>query len=471
MFRSLRARLILSHTIPLLVVIPLVYIALAYLMETRFLLPRLTEELIDNARMVTGVVGTGYLVNGQPADIQFILVRLEINPRIRLLYLQPDGTLVYSNDPDYLNLIGQRLQVPEMSRLKTGKDVILTNYSFLLSQNDSIDVLRPITDANRQMAGILWMTYYEASLSQLFQQFRALAVIAIVGSTIAAVILGSLLAVNLSNPIRQATQAIDGLARGERSLLLQEQGPEEVRDLVRAVNVLVTRLHSLELARRQLLANLVHELGRPLGALRSAIQALTHGASKDPQLMGDLTAGMDEETARLQYLLNELAHLHDLVLGSLELDRVPTRVSEWLPRILPSWQEFATQKRLQWRTEIPADLPTIPIDQTRLAQVIGNLASNAIKYTPPGGKVSVSAGQQEAQVWISFQDSGPGINPDEQEKIFEPFYRGDTGRRIKQGMGLGLSIARDLVAAHGGRIELKSQPGAGSQFIVWLPIE
>jgi two-component system, OmpR family, sensor histidine kinase BaeS len=471
MFRSLRARLILSHTLPLLVIIPLIYIALAYLLETQFLLPKLTEELLDNARLVTGVVRTSDMTSGEPTDIQFTLLRLDINPRIRLLYLQPDGTLMYSNDPDAQNIVGQRIQVPEMNRLNSGKDVILTSYSFLVSQNDSINVLRPIINNNRQLVGILWMTYYEASLNQLFQQFRLLAVVAIVGSGLAAALLGSLLAFSLSTPIRQATQAINGLTRGERSGPLQEQGPDEVRDLARAVNVLVTRLHSLEQARRQLLANLVHELGRPLGALRSAIQALAHGASSDPQLLSDLTAGMDEETARLQYLLTELSHLHDLVLGALELDREPTAMSEWLPRVLPSWQEYATQKRLQWLSEIPADLPVILADQTRLAQVVGNLASNAIKYTPSGGSITVSAGQADSQVWFRIKDSGPGIAPDEQEKIFEPFYRGDTGRRIKQGMGLGLSIARDLVAAHRGRIELESQPGAGSQFTVWLPIE
>jgi signal transduction histidine kinase len=261
------------------------------------------------------------------------------------------------------------------------------------------------------------------------------------------------------------------LAYGESHEELNEQGPEEIRGLMRAVNILVGRLHSLELARRQLLANLVHELGRPLGALRSAIQALAKGAGSDPQLLSELTTGMDEETIRLQRLLEDLAHLHDQVLGSLELNREAVELSEWLPKVLLPWQEAAAEKHLIWDVQVPPRLPVLQIDQVRFAQVIGNLASNAIKYTPSGGRVQISAGQEDQQAWIRVSDSGPGISEEEQKKIFLPFYRGDQGRRFKQGMGLGLSIAHDLTVAHGGRLEVESKPGSGSTFTVWLPLQ
>jgi two-component system sensor histidine kinase BaeS len=226
----------------------------------------------------------------------------------------------------------------------------------------------------------------------------------------------------------------------------------------------------MELARRQLLANLVHELGRPLGAVRSAIHALSKGAGDDPQLLSDLTTGMDEETARLQHVLEDLAHLHDQVLGTLEMNLKPIDLSDWLPRMLLPWQQAAHEKKLEWRAEIPPGLPTVQADPVRLAQIIGNLASNAVKYTPAGRSVSVTAGIDGNWVWVRVSDSGPGISPEEQRRIFDHFYRGDQGRRIKQGMGLGLSIARDLAVAHGGRLEVESQPGAGSTFTVWLPV-
>ena len=470
MLRTLRARLVLSHILPLLVVVPVMYAALAYLLDTRFLVPKLTEELLDNARLVTEVTQAGYLLYGEPDDIRQVLVRLNINPKIRMHFLQADGALLFSNDPIAQPRVGQRLDVPGLSRLQHGEEVILTSYSFLPGGRDSIEVLLPVVVLDNQLIGILWMTYYEASLDRLFQEFRLISWGVMLASLLAGALIGSLLALNIGSPLRQVTQAIYSLARGERSETLIEMGPEEVRELSRAVNALVERLFSLEQARRQLLANLTHELGRPLGALRSAIQALGRGAAQDPQLLYDLTPGMDQETARLQNVLNELAHLHDQVLGPLELERQPLDLGEWLTRLLLPYEQLALAKRLLWHTEIPDVLPEILADPNRLAQVVGNLASNAVKYTPPGGEVNISAGQQDQQVWIRVQDTGPGIAPDEQEKIFQPFYRGTTGKRIKQGMGLGLSIARDLAVAHGGRLALESRPGGGSTFTLWLPI-
>jgi two-component system phosphate regulon sensor histidine kinase PhoR len=106
----------------------------------------------------------------------------------------------------------------------------------------------------------------------------------------------------------------------------------------------------------------------------------------------------------------------------------------------------------------------------RMAQVVGNLVSNAIKYTPAGGEITVSAGVDEKIFWLKVSDTGAGVKEDEREKIFLPFYRGDTGRRIKQGMGLGLTIAREMVMAHGGQLNVDSIPDKGSIFRVTLPL-
>jgi signal transduction histidine kinase len=285
-------------------------------------------------------------------------------------------------------------------------------------------------------------------------------------------LLGTWLAFGISRPVREVTEAIYSLATEQRREPIQERGPEEIRSQARAVNFLVEELHSLETSRRQLLANIVHELGRPLGALRSAIHALSKGAADDPKLTADLTQGMDEETSRLQYLLDELANLYDKAVGGLELDRKPVQAAAWLRSVLISWKAAAQEKRLVWQEEIPESLSSINIDAVRMAQVVGNLLSNAIKYTPTGGTVKISAGMDEKIFWLKVSDTGAGVQVDEHEKIFQPFYRGNTGRRIKQGMGLGLTIARELVIAHGGELQVESDgaPGKGSTFTVTLPL-
>ena len=136
---------------------------------------------------------------------------------------------------------------------------------------------------------------------------------------------------------------------------------------------------------------------------------------------------------------------------------------------LRTWGEAAINKKLDWQVNIPAGLPEVQGDPDRLGQALGNLVSNAIRYTPGGGKVQVSAVQQQDCVEICVEDSGPGIALDEQKRIFQPFYRGKAARRFSDGMGLGLPIARDLVEAHGGALRLESTPCKGSRFLIDLP--
>jgi signal transduction histidine kinase len=331
-------------------------------------------------------------------------------------------------------------------------------------------VLEPVVDASRSVAGIVRVTYRVASLYETFGKVRTLVIGVMALGLLVSVILGTWLAISISRPVRRVTQAIYNYATDQRREPLPLTGPEELRSQIRAVNFLVEQLHSLEQARRQLLANLVHELGRPLGALRSAIHALGQGAAQDGQLLKDLTLGMDMETHGMQRLLDDLANLYDQELGRLELDRQPIAPAEWLPGVLHPWEAAAREKRVEWQANLPPDLLPFSADPLRLSQIIGNLLNNAIQYTPPGGAVTVTASTSQEEFCLSVQDTGPGIPPEDHERIFLPFYRGDQGRRIKEGMGLGLSIARDLAIAHGGRLELDSVPGSGSTFTLSIPI-
>ena len=224
-------------------------------------------------------------------------------------------------------------------------------------------------------------------------------------------------------------------------------------------------------AENALLANLVHELGRPLGALRSASQALLGGAVNDPQLSRELLEGIDDELVRLQSLLNELAHLHEQVLGSLDLRIQTVEIKPWFYSLLPTWQRLASDKRITWKNHLAEDLPEkAEFDPDRMAQVLANLFSNAIRYTPPGGSIEVSLETSEEQLKFSVQDSGSGIQPEESQQVFEPFQRGQAAQRLPEGMGLGLSIARDLVQAHGGSLVLENSGRHGSLLVVYLPL-
>jgi two-component system sensor histidine kinase BaeS len=470
MFRSLRARLILSHVLPLLLIIPIMGVALANLIERRVLLPSLSRALMNNAILMANVAGNEQALWTNPKYANYFLTH--INPEItaRVMFLTPGGQVLGSSDSTDAQMVGAILDFQGVAKARSGQVASYIYYN-LSSPSEVIDVYVPVLNQSQQLVGILRMSYTYSTLYSEFVQSRYVIVGILAVGLMVGIVLGWRLALNLSTPIRQVTKAINDLAHGNQQAQVIAKGPDEIKQLAQSYNFLSERLNSLEKARRQLLANLVHELGRPLGALRSAIQALAGGAGSDPQLLQDLTTGMDEEAARLQHLLEELAHLHDQVLGTLELDFQPVALSEWLPKVLRPWQEAAQDKRLTWHTDIPIDLPVISADPNRLASAVENLVSNAIKYTHSGGWVSASAAVDEREVMIQVSDSGSGVLAEEQKKIFDPFYRGNQGKRFKQGMGLGLSIARDIVDAHGGRISLESEPGKGSQFTIYLPVE
>ena len=470
MFRTLRKQLILSHVLPLVIVLPLLGLGLVYLLEHNFLLPKLAQNLLGNARLLGEISRSEYEISDNPVLFERMISRVKLDPDLKVMFISSQGRLLFSSESEDISSLGTILDTPGLAEAKAGNEIALTNYSLFKLENVVLDVYSPVLNPVNQVIGIVRLTYHVASVYELFVRFRFLIGLVLLLGLVLSVAIGSLLGVRISKPIQNVTTAIYDLASGKRTELLEEKGPDDLRKQIRAVNYLVDQLHNMDKARRQLLANLVHELGQPLGALRSAIQAFAHGADNDPKLRRDLTVGMDEEITHLQHLLDDLAHLYDKELGPLELNRGPLDLAKWLPEMLLPWKLAAAEKELLWSTHIPESMPEVQVDPIRLTQIVGNLASNAIRYTPRGGSVSVSSGVETGKVFIRVQDTGTGIVLQEQEKIFTPFYQGDQGKRIKQGMGLGLGIARDLAEAHGGSIQVESTPGKGSIFTLWLPV-
>jgi two-component system sensor histidine kinase BaeS len=470
MLQSLRSRFVLSHVLPLAIIIPVMGIALVYVLETRVLLDVLSQELEGEAVLAARIAAGQPEIWHDRGQAQAFVAQVGMDLGTRVMLLDAQGKLLASSEPTDDERLGQTIQPDGWGTAMAGEINVRTAYSRQMQQ-EIVDVLVPIMDQEMQIAGVVRLSHHLTNVYEQFLRQRYL----VGGVLLAGLLLGSavgwVLALNLERPLRDVTRAADQLASGEQLAPLPEKGPREIRNLLHSMNVLVQRLLSLEQARRQLLSNLVHELGRPVGAFRSATQALLGRSGEDAALRQELLAGMDAEVDRLARLLDDLAGLHDQVLGTLELNRQPTALSEWLTGMLPPWRESAQAKGLAWKATIPPDLPTLDVDPDRLAQVVGNLLSNAIKYTPPRGAVSLDAGVEGEEAWIRISDTGPGITPEEQERIFAPFYRSQRGRRFPQGMGLGLSIAYTLVAAHDGRLELESTPGLGSRFTVWLPLK
>lgn len=467
--RGLRARLILSHVLPMLIILPVVGFILVYLLESQVLVANLSQDLSRQALVTAEFASESPEIWIDPGRAAVFVrgVSSMLSANVRLLDSQ--RRLLVSSDPADASKLGQVLDLPSTPASSGGERGVTVTYR-QVGGKALADVVVPVFLPDGSVLGYVWLVNPLADVYQRILQLRQLIIIVLGVALVAGVVTGLIFALDLERPLKRTTHAVLQLAGNERSTPLQEEGPTEVRLLARAFNTLLDRLETLEASRKQLLANLIHELGRPLGALSSASQALLGGADEDPTLRKELLQGMDDELHRLQRLLDDLADLYQQAIGPLDLSMQRVTLEDWLPRVLAPWRQAALQKRLHWEQEFPPQMPVVEMDPDRIAQVLGNLISNAIRYTPAGGKVSVSVKAEDGTINFVVRDTGPGISAEDQAHLFSPFFRGSAQSRFPQGMGLGLSIARDLVLAHKGEISVDSAPGRGSTFMVRLPV-
>jgi len=469
MFRTLRGRFVLSHTLPMLFIVLFMSLALGYLLETHVLIDNLSQEVRGQAVLAAALAAPHVEVWRDPAGRESLVTFVHEQLQTRVMLLDSTGLVLASSDQRDANLIGNPLVRSGVPEALAGQVVVNTRYSQQLHA-EIVDVIAPVRDASGQVLGAVRLTHELGVLYERIVGLRYVLGAVLLLAILISLTLGWIVATQMARPLGAVTLALHELAYGGRVTPVPEQRVVELDLLSRSVDTLVERLHNMEKQRRQLLSNLVHELGRPLGALGSAIQALRGGADQDLALRHDLLSGIDGELSRLRRLLDDLAGLHDQVLGSLELSRKPTSLAGWLAELLAPWREAARAKGLAWHELISSSLPILNVDPDRLAQAVGNLVSNAIRYTPSGGSITIVAEPTGDRITLRFSDTGPGIDPEEQALLFSPFFRGRVGRRFPQGMGLGLVIARDLVMAHGGQLEVQSTPGLGSEFTIWLPV-
>ncbi len=464
---TLRSRLILSHILPLVLVFPFVAAGLIYLLESQILLRELSQNLTEQAKLIVLSLADNPEIWTENEQASNFIASVSVYTQEGFFLLGPDGHVLAVGQGDSLPNRAQAAELGGLDTALTGEASVLVTYGFFQPR---VEVLVPVTDAHENLLGVVGVTKTLQETATQFGRFRNRVLVILTLELLLAALIGSWLSVRLSKPISSSVNAVIQIAEGRRLEHLPIEGPTEIRQLSQAINLLAERLRELEDYRRHALANIVHELGRPLGAIQSALHVLRQNIGQDPLIQEELLLGTEEEVERMQPILDDLAQLHGQVTGSLHLNRVPTKLSDWLPSILLTWRAAALDKEINWFAEIPPKLPVVYIDPERMSQVIGNLLSNAIKYTPKDGVVSLTAGSAGSEIWIKVGDSGPGIPPEEQQRIFEPFYRSSQVRRFPQGLGLGLTIARDLVEAHGGRIELESIPGEGATFVIRLPV-
>jgi len=287
------------------------------------------------------------------------------------------------------------------------------------------------------------------------------------GATFVALLLGLLLARTLSRPIRELTNATRALAKGELGQQVTVRTRDELGELAASFNQMSAGLARASELRRQMMADIAHELRTPLSLILGYTESLSDGKLPASQETFDI---MHDEAQHLSRLIDDLRTLSLADAGELPLTRQPLDLRALLERVTLAHLPEAQQRGISIQVETSPDLPEVEADPGRMAQVLENLVSNALCYTPAGGRISLSVEADVSAIKLRVQDNGVGIAPEDLPFVFDRFYRADKSlQRNGTESGLGLAIAKSIVEAHGGSISVESALGEGTTFTIALP--
>ncbi|MBP7726740.1 MAG: HAMP domain-containing protein [Candidatus Bipolaricaulis sp.] len=374
------------------------------------------------------LAGIGRFLEGSPRAPGFLLV-------------SPEGQVVLAQDP---SLVGQVLPPAEVAR---GTPIELPDGSQWTIVPVEESPPPPLHEAFLQTVNrSLWI---------------ATGVVAVV-----ALILALLLIRHLTGPLRNLAAAAHRIAAGDLTARVEETGEDELGKLAQSFNAMAESLEEAERSKRQMIADVAHELRTPITVLRAAVEGFEDGVLEPtPE---NLSALKDKVhlTARLIEDLQQLA-LADM--GRLSLRQEPFPLEPVIADIAAMIGPQLEDGGIQLALDLPPDLPPAAGDRQRIQQVLLNLMANALRHTPAGGEILVTARTDGSEIEVSVCDTGPGISPEDAAHLFARFYRGREERAAGTGTGLGLSVAKAIVEAHGGRIWAENRPTGGACFHFTLP--
>jgi two-component system OmpR family sensor kinase len=304
---------------------------------------------------------------------------------------------------------------------------------------------------------------------------RALLMVAIIGGVLG-ILFGVVVSRSLTAPLSRLAEAARAVGAGDFHHRVEVTGSDEVVEVARAFNEMTSQLEQAEIVRRNLVADAAHELRTPLSVLQGNLRAILDDVYT---LDKSEIARLYDQTRLLGHLVDDLRELAQAEAGQLQLNLAPIDLAKLVQDTAATFGPVAEAAEITLSVEVPDRLPPLQADAARMGQVLHNLLDNALRHTPAGGTITLSAGceghakNEGAYCWLAVQDTGEGISAEDLPHVFDRFYRADRARsRATGGGGLGLAIVRAIVEAHDGQISAASDgvPGRGSTFTVRLPL-
>jgi signal transduction histidine kinase len=312
-------------------------------------------------------------------------------------------------------------------------------------------------------------TTLDAPLPRLVSAFRSSLLWTGLGAAALGIGVIILLTRRILVPVRQLTAAAQEVGKGQLSQDIPARGNDEIGKLTQTFNRMTRELEEAETERQRMLADVAHELRTPLTNAQGYIEAIRDGLKQPgPETIDAIY----RQILQLHRLVDDLRLLTIAESGHLELRLESQPIADLLSSVVDAFAPRAQAKSISLSRNYSDDLPAITLDRSRISQVLGNLLENAILHTPSGGSIAVKAQHLGDRVVVSVEDTGEGIPPEALPRVFDRLYRHDRSRnRASGGSGLGLSIAKQLVEAHGGAVGVESEVGVGTRFYFSLPVQ
>ena len=304
--------------------------------------------------------------------------------------------------------------------------------------------------------------------SAFLNQLTTTLLLSALGASLLALLLGAVLAQTLTRPLRELTTATKAVAAGDLDQKVPVRSKDELGELADSFNVMSAELSHAQQLRRQMTADIAHELRTPISIIIGHTDAIDEGVLPPSKETFDI---IRDEAGRLERMVEDLRMLSRVDAGELHLDKSPIDIQPLLEQVVKSHHHAAARCDIKLSTECEPDMAKIYVDTDRISMVLGNLLNNAIRYTPEGGRITLTAQSKGDDAEIIVTDNGSGIPEDEITRVFDRFYRIEKSRyRDDGGSGLGLAIAKSIVEQHDGKILVESVVGEGTSFIVLLPV-
>ena len=458
---SLRLRLFLTYGA--VVLVTLLTVAFGLIILLRGYADRISRERLQlTTRPIQVQVNLLLSENATQQQLVNALQQQADNNRVYLLFVDSTGNMVSEIAPAQLGYITPRLaSLPaNVSKADTGRFRAMDNKLYIF-------VAFPLTGQYAQLAGgdeVVLAVPRPATLAvlgSLVWPFMLAAIIALVVSLLISLWLGR----TIYRPLVGVKAAAQKIAQGDYSQRVPEEGPEEIKELAVSFNHMTGEVESSQTRLRHFVADVSHELKSPLTSIQGFAQALLDGTATDEETRTHAIQIIQSESKRLKRQVDELLELSRMQSGQASLLKERVDTTDILSRSIEIYAVQAGEKRVKLSLSGEPGLYVMG-DADRLEQVFNNLLDNAIKNSPSGAEVNITSSRSGDMVHVTVSDSGPGISAEHLPHVFERFYQ-VTG--VRTGVGLGLTIAREIVLAHGGTIEVSSQPGEGARFTVNLP--